>query len=218
MSDIKEVHHFDNDRIDWTTSQDSELHRHFNWNHNDVIRGEATPIYTYWPNSITRLRKYNPSAKLIIGLRQPALRAFSHWKMEYKRGFEPIQSFSDATSQWARDRVRFAPAGVHRVFSYVERGYYAPQIRNVLAHFPRENIHFFRTETLWLEPARTIGAVLDFLGLATPIPTTANAAYIVSVDTRGGGQIGADDFDKLTELFADDIEETAKLTNLELSN
>ena len=49
------------------------------------IIGEATPIYMYWKNAIKRIYNYNSDMKLILVLRNPIDRAFSHWNMEVHR-------------------------------------------------------------------------------------------------------------------------------------
>ena len=36
--------------------------------------------------ALARIARYNPRARFIVGLSHPALRAFSHWRMETKRG------------------------------------------------------------------------------------------------------------------------------------
>src|SRR6185503_6418815 len=79
--DVKEVHFFDDESIDWSAPDYGKLHRHYDWSESRV-RGEATPIYLYWPNALKRLLAYNPNVKLIILLRHPIHRAFSQWQME----------------------------------------------------------------------------------------------------------------------------------------
>ena len=39
----------------------------------------------YWNDSIKRIYNYNPEIKLIMILRNPITRAFSHWNMEFDR-------------------------------------------------------------------------------------------------------------------------------------
>lgn len=129
MANVKEVHFFDDDALDWSNPDYTRLHQSFSWGSSDSsIRGEATPIYTYWPNALRRLHRYNPHAKLIMGLRHPSFRAYSHWRMEAKRGTD-VFTFPDAIRERGRRRVDEAPNGVHRVFSYLERGYYADRSR-----------------------------------------------------------------------------------------
>jgi len=215
MASAKEVHHFDNDRLDWTNPDHSRLHNAFDWSVSGVVRGEATPIYTYWPHALSRLHEYNASAKLIIGLRHPSSRAFSHWRMEKKRSAETL-SFGEAISAAGRKRVHQAPHGVHRVFSYVERGYYSMQLTELLRLFPREGVLFFRTDELWMHNERVLAEVQDLLGVKRLIE--AKQEYIVPLDSRFVGEVSPSERAMLDNLFASDIQRTALLTGLDLSD
>ncbi len=42
---------------------------------------DATPEYLYYPSVPERIYKYNPDAKIIILLRNPVMRAYSHYNM-----------------------------------------------------------------------------------------------------------------------------------------
>ena len=222
MARNKEVHHFDDEAIDWSAPDHGRLHAAFDWNPAGVVRGEATPVTIYWPNALERLRRYDPRAKLIIGLRHPAFRAFSHWRMETKRGWDTLP-FPQAVGTEGCQRVRDAPGGVHRVFSYVERGLYAGQVERLLSLFPRSQVLFFRTDRLWLEPGQVLGVVQDFIGvehrLAAPrryVP--APRRHVVPLNATGLGSIPADSRLMLDQLFAADIRRTAALTGLDLAD
>jgi hypothetical protein len=125
---VKEVHHFDNDTVDWRKPDHSWLESFFDWSVPAVVRGEATPIYTYWPDSLKRMHRYNADAKLIVGLRHPSFRAFSHWRMETTRGAETL-AFEHAIGWQARSRVRLEPRGAHRVFRMWNAG--STRVRSV---------------------------------------------------------------------------------------
>ena len=187
MARVKEVHHFDDEAIDWAAPDHGRLHAAFDWDAKGVVRGEATPITIYWPNALERPRRYHSRAKLIIGLRHPAFRAFSHWRMETKRGWDTL-SFPQAVGPAGSQRVRGAPGGVHRVFSYVERGLYAGQVERLLALFPRPQVLFFRTDRLWLEPGQVLHAVQDLIGverrLAAPLRRAARLDRVFAADVR----------------------------------
>ena len=215
MARVKEVHHFDDEAIDWAAPDHSRLHKAFDWEALGVVRGEATPITIYWPNALERLRRYHPRAKLVIGLRHPSLRAFSHWRMETKRGWDTLP-FRQAVGTEGRQRVRDAPGGVHRVFSYVERGLYAGQIERLLALFPRPQILFFRTDQLWLEPGQVLDAVQDFIGVERRLLSPRR--YVVPLDTTDLGPIPDDSRTMLDQVFAADIRRTAALTGLDLAD
>lgn len=209
-SSPKELHFFDRDDLDWSAGMTPDFAGHFPAADPDLLWGEATPIYIYWPQAIERLARYNPDAKIIIGLRHPACRALSHWKMETVRCAETL-SFAQAISEQGRARV----ASVHRVFSYVERGFYAPQIARVLAHFPRQNVFFYKMEDLYTDEAATLGAIFAFLGVAGRVVQTG-PRYLVPVDTSDVVLDARAELAYLTDLYRDDMRETAQLTGLRL--
>ncbi len=218
MSRIKEVHHFDDETgVDWAAPDHARLHAQFDWKDGARLRGEATPITIYWPPALLRLKAYNPEAKLILALRHPSLRAWSHWRMEQGRGAEALD-FETAISLAGRRRVREAPGGVHRVYSYVERGYYAAQIERLLSVFPREQIHFLRTDQHWQDTSGTLAAIERFLGVQPVISVTAKQRYIVPLapaETAGLSPRARIDLDA---LYAEDIKATAALAGLDLSD
>ena len=215
MARVKEVHHFDDDTIDWSAPDHSRLHAAYNWNITGVVRGEATPITLYWPRALERLYHYSFQAKLLVGLRHPAFRAFSHWRMEMKRGWDTLP-FALAVGFAGRQRVRNAPGGVHRVFSYVERGLYAPQVERLLALFPRNQVLFFRTDRLWLEPGQLLNEVQDLIGVERRL--IARSRYLVPINTSDLGPIPDEQRKVLVEMFADDILRTSALSGLDLSD
>ena len=218
LSQEKEVHHFDDEeRIDWSAPIHDRLHAQFDWGVDHVLRGEATPIYVYWPPSLLRLRSYNPAAKLIVGLRHPSFRAFSHWRIETSRGNDDMP-FQRAVSQEGRERVSRAPGGVHHVFSYVERGFYAAQIERLLKLFPRAQLHFFRTDRLWDEPGATLTAIERFLGVENLLGPRVQRRYIVPVAPMGTNTPPAHVRSRLDETFRNDIRRTSELTELDLSD
>jgi hypothetical protein len=216
MAVTKEVHYFDDETINWSAPDRDRLKSQFDWSATDVIRGEATPIYVYWPDALARIAAYNATARLIIGLRHPTYRAFSHWRMETERGLESL-SFEEAIGPEGRRRVQHAPRGAHRVFSYVERSLYSGQIATMLALFPREQVYFFRTDLLWREHERTISDVQDFLRVRKCI--NQDRRYVVPVDTRLAAHALSDlTRAQLDRLFTEDIQRTEALTRLDLSD
>jgi sulfotransferase family protein len=209
----KEPHHFDDDGRDWRSPDHTPLHAQFDWAQPGVVRGEATPIYTFWPGSLERIRAYNPAAKIVVGLRHPSLRAFSHWRMEVTRGDESLP-FAEAIRSKAR--VQCSPEFVRRHFSYFERGLYAHQVAEVLRLFAREQLFFYRTDHLWEEPAKVLTALHEFLGVAPIAP--AWAGYRASLQPGEFGAMPEPLRRVLDQTFADDIRRTAAQTCLDLSD
>ena len=164
---VKEAHFFDDEeKVDWAAPDYAPYHRLFG--DPDRLWGEATPIYLYWPNALERIRAYNPAMKLILLFRDPVERAWSHWKMEYARGKE-----TEPFGWCIRDgRARMAGGtpypGFHRVYSYVERGFYGRQLARLLALFPRDQLLLLGSDSLKREPTATIQTICTFLDVAAP--------------------------------------------------
>ncbi|NDW01344.1 MULTISPECIES: sulfotransferase domain-containing protein [unclassified Salipiger] len=159
----KELHFFDDESVDWVKPDYDRLHESFAPDHTGCIKGDATPIYTYWPPSLERIQNYNPDMKLIVSLRDPVQRAFSHWRMETSRGSETLP-FSEAI-RVGRERMNRSGGmlGAHRVYSYVERGFFAAQLDRMFALFPRSQVLLLRQADLLQNQARVLDDVADFL-------------------------------------------------------
>lgn len=206
LSASKELHFFDSDELDWAKPDYGALHAHFTDLQNKTALGEATPIYTFWPNCIERIAAYNPEIKLVVSLRDPALRAFSHWRMETARYAEKL-SFGDAI-RGGRARMGGQP---HRVFSYVERGFYAPQIERLFRHFPSRQILFVSQADLKTDIAPTLDRIATFLGVA---PFGAKITPETIFSHEDGAPIDGNDLRYLRREFAQDARLTAALTGI----
>lgn len=213
LSTVKEAHFFDDEAIDWAAPDYAAYHRHFDRTRPGPM-GEATPIYIFWPNSLERLAAYNPAAKLILMLRDPVKRAFSHWQMEYARGVEPLP-FAKAIRE-GRGRLDGLP-GNHpdrRVFTYVERGFYGAQVERLFGLFPREQVLILRADDLRRRPSEPLAAVSRFLGL-DPLPGAVSPREVhVARAFDYGSVLTAEDRDYLAALYASDLARLEVLTGV----
>jgi hypothetical protein len=130
------------------------------------VVGEATPVYMYLPPVPSRIREYNPDAKIIVLLRNPVERAASHYAMSRSERVEWLP-FEDAFRVerfrlW-RDRRLFTEESSLRRHSYVDRGRYIRQIRRLLEQFPQNQVLFVRSDRLLDDHAGTVRAVYEFL-------------------------------------------------------
>lgn len=158
----KEVHFFDNEQFfAGDDTNYSRYHAFFSPGFFKNICGEATPIYMYWYHAPRRIWEYNPAMKLIFILRNPIDRAFSAWNMEYqrKREFLPFSQAIRIESQRMRSALPFQ----HRVYSYVDRGFYTDQIRRFWHFFPKNQTLFLKHEELQDDPQNTVNRVCNFL-------------------------------------------------------
>ncbi len=174
----KELRFFDlhYDRgLDWYRSRfPSERHRARAAERGvDLIVGEASPDYLFYPASPARVAADLPDVRLIVLLRDPVERAFSHYWHQRRRGFEDL-SFEEAVR---REPERLASAGGGRAdaagqggfelhhHSYLARGRYAEQLERWFAHHPRDRFLIERSEDFFEDPGTVFARVLRFLDL-----------------------------------------------------
>jgi len=169
LSNMKEVHYFDNEREFESTPNYNNYHKHFPRIKSNTLRGELTPIYLYWNDSMRRIYEYNKNMKIIILLRNPIERAYSHWNMERARNRECYPFYEALINEGQRSRESLPLQ--HRIFSYVDRGYYSEQIRRVRRYFKQENILILRHELLRDHMSITLTEIADFLQIS-PFPVT----------------------------------------------
>jgi hypothetical protein len=164
MANRKETHYFDNEEYFRYQNPDySKYHAFFSPTKRHRIIGETTPIYMYWRESPKRIFEYNPEIKIIIILRNPIDRAYSHWNMERLRNADNLP-FKKAIYTEI-DRCRKALPYQHRVFSYIDRGRYLEQLRRIWTHFSKERTLILKHEDLKNSPLATLGQVTSFLGI-----------------------------------------------------
>jgi len=211
LSRTKEVHFFDDETRDWAQPDYAAYHTNFAAP-DGRPRGEATPIYLYWPSSLERIRAYNPAMKLVVVLRDPVQRAWSHWKMEYARGAE-TQAFAWCVREGRQRLFDAEPWGHHREFSYVERGFYGEQMERLLGLFPRDQVLVLKSDDLRRDPGNALHAVRAFLGVAgaaTPTPRDVH----MSREMDYGSELTAADIAHLNAVYARDLQRLADLTGV----
>jgi hypothetical protein len=142
-----------------------------------AVTGEASPNYLYDPRVPGRAGALLPQAKIVILLRDPVERAYSHYKERVRAGVEFLSWEEALTAEPYRlagelDRMSADPLYYSRpmdYYSYRDRGVYRPQVERWLAQYPAESVLIVRSEDLYQEPGRTFLTVTDFLGLR-PVP------------------------------------------------
>ena len=132
------------------------------------IRGEATPIYLFLAEIAQELKRYNPSLKLIVLMRDPVQRAISHYYMEKSRGYEQLPMWLALPCEpWRLRRCRDPRrhGSEWRRHSYRRRGLYSLQLRNLFRHFDARQVLLVRTEDLARNHDGVLQCVFEFLGV-----------------------------------------------------
>ncbi|HET9516222.1 MAG TPA: sulfotransferase [Actinoplanes sp.] len=153
--------------------------------------GEAAPLYMFHPLVAGRVADLMPQARIIVLLRDPVERAFSHWKERRTEGKESLDFAAALAAEQERtagerERLIADPLAFSEPFdwwSYRARGRYLEHLEPWLAAFDRAQLLFLPSESLYRDPARTYARVLDFIG----VPPYALPAYDVFNDRPSRG-------------------------------
>ncbi len=138
-----------------------------------ILTGESTPYYLFYPHAPQRVKEVVPGVKLIVLLRNPVDRAYSHYHHEVRTGAETA-SFEDALEREGEilpgEVAKIWEDGHYRSFShihhsYLSRGIYVDQLRRWIEIFGRERMIIIRSEDFFTDPALTVDRVFRFLGL-----------------------------------------------------
>ena len=183
MATPKEVHLFDSPEYssDWSAEQIDERYRpHFEQRAGVAIRGEATPIYMYFPGIAAELRRYNPELKLIVLLRDPVERAISHYYMQKNRDWEHRPLWLALLSEPLRLRRckdGRANGSAMRRHSYRRRGLYSSQLRELYRCFDGDRVLIVRTRDLRARHHDVLRRVFGFLGVSENEGTAPEILY-----------------------------------------
>jgi hypothetical protein len=134
------------------------------------VTGEATPDVFHHPDAPARVRSLVPHARLVLLLRDPVDRAWSHYWHQRRMGREHL-GFEDAI---AHEPERIRTSWGHRHFSYLTRGLYGAQLARWLDRFPPDRFFVMRSEDLFAEPQRSVDRLCRWLGLSSA-PVTPQA-------------------------------------------
>jgi len=135
--------------------------------------GEAAPLYMFHPLAAARVHALMPEVKLIVLLRDPVERAYSHWKERTTEGKETLD-FPTALAREAerttgeRERLIADPnlfSEAYDWYTYRARGRYLEHLEPWLELFRRDQMYIVQSEVFYREPARVLGEIQEFVGL-----------------------------------------------------
>jgi hypothetical protein len=165
----KEVHYFD---VNYDRGE-SWYRAHFGREGESGLNLDSSPYYLFHPAVPRRMHELLPDARLIVLLRDPARRAYSHYWHERDKGREDLSFEAAIDAEPARlgragellASGELARSREHQLHSYLARGRYAEQLERWFAIYPRERIHILRFEDFAQDPLAGLNGTLAFLGL-----------------------------------------------------
>ena len=140
------------------------------------LTGEASPYYMFHPLAAERIARALPEAKLVVSLREPIARAWSHHQYETQQGYED-RPFAEALRleddrlAGEEERLRSDPSYEsfsHRHHAYLRRGHYAEQLERLYSLFDPAQVLVLRSESMFTDPHAELDRVWAHLGL-TPV-------------------------------------------------
>lgn len=138
-----------------------------------IITGEATPYYMFHPAVARRVYETIPDIKLLVILRNPVDRAYSHYQHEVRKGREE-ESFEEAirleSKRLEGEKEKLLNVSGYYSFnhhrhSYLSRGLYSEQLKEWLAYFSLDQMFIIDSRELFDSTAETMNQVFRFLGL-----------------------------------------------------
>jgi hypothetical protein len=180
----KEVHYFDlNFRKgdDWYRSHFPLQTR----NIRKYITGEASPYYLFHPHAPRRASAVVPDAKLVVLLRNPVDRAYSHYQHQVKRVTEgqtpetlPFEEAIEVEKRILPGEVsrmlqnEYYVSSAHRTRSYLSRGIYIDQLLAWSRFFQKKQLLILKSEDLFSDTTTVLERMLAFLEIPHWAPET----------------------------------------------
>jgi sulfotransferase family protein len=159
MSEEKELHFFDGKKRDegWYRAQFARAG-------DAKAVGEATPTYILNRRAMERMAAMLPDAKLIVMLRNPVDRAYSHYW--WNRAIDERRDFAAAVREEIRGARSDRPATDPIMYrSYTGGGRYLELLTRVCELYPRERLLPVVLEDMSRDPRSAHAAVCGFLSI-----------------------------------------------------
>ena len=146
-------------------------HSLFDKHSESKIKGEASVSYLFYKNVPKKIKEYNPNAKIIIMLRNPSHRAFSHYLMDRRLGlvYDSFEDIIEKKSNHKNAELFYQ--------QYIEVGQYADQVSRYLEFFDRKNILFIEYEDFRKDIMNVMNRVYKFLNVELQGEVNLNQKY-----------------------------------------
>ncbi len=123
------------------------------------LRGEASVSYLFYDDVPQKIKEYNSKAKIIIMLRNPIDRAFSHYLMDYRLGL-----VSDSFDSIIKKKLNHKNANLF-FQQYIKISEYSQQVSRYLEVFDKEKMMFIDYEDFKKDVSAVVDKAYLFLGV-----------------------------------------------------
>lgn len=143
----------------WTDSLDA-YHKLYRCSKDHHYRLDASVSYLYSTRAACHISRYSPGARIVIVLRNPVDRAWSHYKHLVRDGRESL-SFEEALNR-EEERIK---EGWEFSWHLKQMGLYSRQIQRYFDHFGRSQVRVFLFDDLKANIKDIIKITEEFLQL-----------------------------------------------------
>ncbi len=144
---------------------------------NEKIVGEATALYLYSKVAPRMIHEHSPNAKIIMILRNPVRRAFSHYLTNLRLGIEK-RSFNTII----KNQIEHPEENIFWRHDYLGFGQYEKQIKRYLDIFPRSSVKIYLFDDLVNEPNALLENLFTFLEVSSSAEIDHEQKFNVSKD------------------------------------
>ncbi|MDB9895744.1 sulfotransferase domain-containing protein [Flavobacteriales bacterium] len=177
MSSVKEPNYFSKEELESqdlyyaskNITDEKDYHSLFQANGEKKKLGEASVSYLFYPKVSKRIFTYNKDAKIIIILRNPVDRAYSHYKMDFRLGFVK-RDFEDLVLNNNQEGSLFYQ-------QYIDLGLYHLQVKSYIDEFGSTNVCVMFYEDLKKDRATFVNNIFSFLNLKSDSNINFNLKY-----------------------------------------
>jgi len=143
------------------------------------IIGEASPSYLRDPEAPKLIHEISPNAKILISLRDPIERLFSHYLMRVKL-VQTKLSFDDSIDKELNGRIDPSKPKIE-----LDAGLYFKNVKTYLDIFGSKQVKILIFEEFVQQPKKAVQEILEFLNIKSDLDNFSGEAHNVFASPRG---------------------------------
>ncbi len=163
----RELHFFDRKLANGELSDKAIKKYEKSFKTTKTIVGEKTPSYCYLRYAIDRIYDYDKNMKLIIILREPISRAFSHYNMDLMNKKKTLNDMTDIqifNQVISKENIKLNELRSNGENLYIIRGFYDEILEYILSKFSRDNLYIGISEEINQNKIKYYNEIYEFLG------------------------------------------------------
>ena len=146
-TELKEINHFSYDELihnsyykDYKIRNENDYLKEFKKGQSFKYLVDGSVSYFAYPSIPKKLYEFNDKAKIIIIVRDPIFRAFSHYNMDKRMGYA-----TESLNEYLVNKKNKHKKFIHQ---YIENSLYYKQVNNYLEYFDENQVFILQLENI----------------------------------------------------------------------